>query len=75
MARRLKKEKSKAARPGQRNAAGVTLPPEYREACRLAVNGQYDTARGLLHTLALTARDKKLRALIVNDLAALDVMD
>jgi hypothetical protein len=31
------------------------------------VEGRYDSARSLFHTLALTARDKKLRALIVNE--------
>jgi hypothetical protein len=47
------------------------LPPPYLEACRAAAAGDHETARGLYHTLALTVRDKRLRALVVNDLAAL----
>jgi glycosyltransferase involved in cell wall biosynthesis len=54
-----------------------TLPTQYRKACELARNGQYRKASAIYHNLRrsrFAKKDARLRALIQNDLAAIDVL-
>jgi len=53
------------------------LPPRYVEACRSAEQGRYQQAREIYARLVrrVPKRDKRLRALIHNDLAVLDVLE
>jgi glycosyltransferase involved in cell wall biosynthesis len=52
----------------------VGLPPSYCRACRLAVDGRYDEARGLYAALRTTAIEPRLQALVRNALAVLDAI-
>ena len=69
--------RAKRPRRAQAIAATVTtpqLPEAYRRASRLAAGGQYDEARRLYGELDAAASNTRLRALIGNDLAALDAV-
>jgi hypothetical protein len=74
------KHHRKARRPRRRlqhtavTAMTVELPEGYRRASRLAAGGQYDEARRLYGELDVATSNTRLRALIGNDLAALDAM-
>jgi hypothetical protein len=54
-----------------------TLPAQYRKACELARDGELEKATGIYNNLRrsrFAKKDARLRALIQNDLAAIDVM-
>ena len=51
------------------------LPAWYREACRLAEQGRYDEARQYYGGLIDGATEPRLKALIANDVAVLEVME
>ena len=55
-------------------AGTAELPEVYRRACRLAANGHHDEARQLYAGFDTPATDARLRALVGNDLAALDAV-
>ncbi len=71
-----RRNKTKANRPapeakaGSSEGAGIALL--YEQACRRAEQGQCDEARRLYGELARTVAEPRLRALLCNDLAALD---
>jgi len=66
---------ARQARRAAATAAGkAQLPPDYRRACRLAVDGNDEEARRLYTELKSTSTEPRLRALVGNDLAALDAM-
>jgi len=51
------------------------LPRRYRRACRFAERGRFDQARRIYAALEATATNPRLKALVVNDLAALAARD
>ena len=75
MARRNKRNRS-----GVRAACAVgniqlrETTDRYESARRLAMDGNYDDARALYAEMHPTTNDPKLRAIIANDLATLDVI-
>jgi hypothetical protein len=74
MAHRRKKQKHASAKPDQGYRAGnnVSLQRDYRDVCRVAAEGHYDHASRLYSVLRGRVSEPRLKALIVNDLAALD---
>jgi len=70
-------QKNKSTRLTARNAPSERapkLPDLYERAARLAIEGERDKAREQYVVLNTTAREPRLRALIVNDLASLDAI-
>jgi glycosyltransferase involved in cell wall biosynthesis len=76
MARRRKKGKPEtpAAEPTLQAANEQWLRQQYQEACQLGERGQYAQARQRYDQLAPLVTEPRLRALIHNDLAALDLV-
>ena len=70
--------KARQPRCTRRSAVAVIaaeLPEDYRQASRLAAGGQYDEARRLYGKLSVATSNTRPRALIGNDLAALDAVN
>ena len=61
--------------PARIETAAPDLPRLYRRACRFAERGRLDQARRLYATLEATATSARLKALVVNDLAAVAARD
>ena len=68
--------RAKGSRRSRQSTAVITaeLPEDYRRASRLATGGQYDEARRLYGKLDVATSNTRLRALMENDLAALDAV-
>jgi hypothetical protein len=69
-----KARRPRRARHAVATAGTVELPEHYRRASRLAAGGQFDEARRLYGELDVAASNVRLRALMENDLAALDAI-
>jgi glycosyltransferase involved in cell wall biosynthesis len=77
MSQRRKKRAFRPKRPRDklRVANQQRLERKYLEACALAQRGQEESARGIYETLTNSTSDKRLTALIANDLASLAAMN
>lgn len=76
MCARKKKTDARRRKPESKTGFGTTTAwRSYQRACKLAVNGHRDEARAVYTGITPAVSDTRLKALIENDLAVLDVLE